>query len=116
MIPIHEKIAYQPTEKQTAFHLSTANEVLFGGAAGGGKSKALVMDALARLLAHPGTHAYLFRRTYTELEDTLIAEARSSIPKTIGKYNVSRHEITLAGGSVMHFCRDDTAGQLDHQA
>ena len=95
--------------------MSDANEVLFGGAAGGGKSKALVMDALARLLAHPGTHAYLFRRTYTELEDTLIAEARSSIPKTIGKYNVSRHEITLAGGSVMHFrhCRG-TADMYDY--
>lgn len=112
---MHETLDYKPTEKQLAFHMSTANEILYGGAAGGGKSKALVMDALARLLMHPGTHAYLFRRTYTELEDTLIAEARSAIPKSIGKYNVSRHEITLAGGSVMHFrhCRG-TADMYDY--
>ncbi len=98
---------YRPTEKQRAFHLSTANEALYGGAAGGGKSKALVMDALARCLSHPWTHAYLFRRTYRELEDTLIAEARASIPKAVGMYNAARHEITLVNGSVMHFrhCR-----------
>ncbi len=101
------EIAYVPTEKQAAFHCSTADEALYGGAAGGGKSKALVMDALARCLLHPGTHAYLFRRTYRELEDTLIAEARASIPRALGTYNASRHEISLAGGSVMHFrhCR-----------
>lgn len=108
-------IGYVPTMKQAAFHRSTANETLYGGAAGGGKSKALVMDALARGLGHPGTHAYLFRRTYRELEDTLIAEARSSIPREIGTYNASRHEITLAGGSVLHFrhCRG-TADMYDY--
>lgn len=101
------EVPYAPTDKQRAFHLSRANEALFGGAAGGGKSKALVMDALARCLRHPGTHAYLFRRTYRELEDTLIAEARASIPKGAGVYVASRYEYALCNGSVLHFrhCR-----------
>ena len=30
-------INYQPTEKQKIFHASKANEILYGGAAGGGK-------------------------------------------------------------------------------
>ncbi|MDR0928364.1 MAG: phage terminase large subunit [Oscillospiraceae bacterium] len=109
------ELNYRPTEKQLAFHRATANEALYGGAAGGGKSKALVMDALARCLAHPGTHAYLFRRTYRELEDTLIAEARASIPKGLGLYNGSRHEIALVNGSVLHFrhCRS-TADMYDY--
>ena len=109
------EVDYRPTPKQAAFHQSRANEALFGGAAGGGKSKALVMDALARVLMHPGTHAYLFRRTYRELEDTLVAEARASIPRRIGLYNASRHEMQVVGGGVLHFrhCRG-TADMYDY--
>ena len=57
-------IDYKPTPKQAIFHTTTADVVLYGGAAGGGKSKAIVMDALARCLRYPNTHAYLLRRTY----------------------------------------------------
>ncbi len=96
-------IAYSPTPKQRLFHASTADEVLFGGAAGGGKSKAIVMDALLRCLCYGGTHAYIFRRTYGELEDTIIREARDSYPEGLGRYNAARHEIALPNGSVIHF-------------
>ena len=97
------QICYAPTPKQRVFHASCANEVLFGGAAGGGKTKAIVMDALFRCLKWPGTHAYIFRRTYGELEDTLIREARESIPETLGEYTASRHEISFPNGSKIHF-------------
>ena len=79
------EIDYTPTQKQRLFHTSSADEVLFGGAAGGGKSKACVMEALILCLRHPETHAYLFRRSYPELRDTLILEALRSIPKGLGK-------------------------------
>ena len=94
---------YTPTPKQRLFHASTADEVLFGGAAGGGKSKAIVMDALFRCLKYPRTHAYVFRRTYGELEDTVIREARDSCPEGLAKYNAVRHEMALPNGSVIHF-------------
>ncbi len=97
------RVQYDPTPKQRLFHASCADEVLFGGAAGGGKSKAIVMDALFRCLMYPKTHAYIFRRTYGELEDTIIREARESYPAGLGKYNAGRHEIELPNHSVIHF-------------
>jgi hypothetical protein len=85
------------------FHASKANEVLYGGAAGGGKTKALIMDAFLRALKNPGTTAAIFRRSYRELEDTDIKEALASYPKEIAKYNAGRHEFLLVNGSKIIF-------------
>jgi hypothetical protein len=52
---------------QTAFHMSSADEILYGGAAGGGKSESLLVEAV-RYKDVPGYHAVLFRRTFKELE------------------------------------------------
>lgn len=94
---------YKPTPKQVLLHQSAADELLYGGAAGGGKSHALVWDAFLTGLQFPGIRLYLFRRTYPELEDTLIKIARQYIPKTLGKYSTNRHEMELINGSMLLF-------------
>ncbi len=94
---------YIPTEKQAMFHASPADELLYGGAAGGGKSKAIVMEALIDGLEHPGIQSYLFRRSYPELRDTLIREALASVPDGLGKYLSQQHDLVLVNGSVLHF-------------
>lgn len=55
-----------PTAKQAAFLLLTNREAFYGGAAGGGKSDALLMAAL-QYVDIPGYRAILFRKTYADL-------------------------------------------------
>lgn len=60
-------IPYDPTPKQRAFLLMNGTkEVLYGGAAGGGKSIAQLMGAL-QFVDIPGYSAILFRKSYADL-------------------------------------------------
>src|SRR5215467_15540408 len=59
-------IRQKPTPKQAAFLLDVGLEAFFGGAAGPGKSSALLMAAL-QFVEVPGYAAILFRRTFSDL-------------------------------------------------
>jgi predicted phage terminase large subunit-like protein len=56
----------EPSINQKVFLRTNSLEALFGGAAGGGKSSALLMAAL-QYVDVPGYSAILFRRTYADL-------------------------------------------------
>ena len=59
-------IPYAPYPKQLVFLLLPHREAFFGGAAGGGKSDALLMGAL-QYVDIPNYHAIIFRKTHTDL-------------------------------------------------
>lgn len=59
-------IPHVPTAKQTAFLLLDCKEAFYGGAAGGGKSDALLMAAL-QYVDVKGYSAILFRKTFADL-------------------------------------------------
>lgn len=62
-----EYIPHTPQPKQLAFLMLPHKEAFYGGAAGGGKSDALLMAAL-QYVDVPGYSAILFRRTLSELK------------------------------------------------
>lgn len=63
--PLHLDFDLQP--KQIVALETSANEVLYGGAAGGGKSYLMRCAAITWCAAIPGLQVYLFRRTYVDL-------------------------------------------------
>ena len=74
------QILFNPNNgPQTDFLAAPEKEVLYGGAAGGGKSFAMLMDLLR--YAHNGNHrALLLRRTLAELTE-LIDQSRKIYPQ-----------------------------------
>lgn len=110
------KIEYQPTERQRAAHTTYADELLYGGAAGGGKSKYLRMEALTTALEVPGIAVLIFRRTFPDLNRAggLIPAFREEVPRKLGTYNEVKHTWTLRNGSTIelaHLARDSDVGK-----
>lgn len=65
---------YTASPRQTLFHTAATDEALYGGAAGGGKTAALVAEAVTLCLEHPGLPVDIFRRTIPELKSTILPE------------------------------------------
>ncbi|MGC1418017.1 MAG: phage terminase large subunit [Candidatus Acidiferrum sp.] len=101
---------YRPFARQQQFHDSPAKYRLFGGAAGPGKTKALLWEAIMQANVWPGTDTLLLRRTYPELESSLLAYFRRDVPRDFyKKYNESKHVVTWRNGSTTRFgyCRSE---------
>lgn len=106
-MPEDSEIVWEPTERQSAFLACDDFEVLYGGAAGGGKSDGLLIDALC--LQHGGTEnprhrAVMFRRTFPELRD-LIDRSLELYPLIVSgaKYNQTEKIWSFPSGSKIEF-------------
>jgi phage terminase large subunit len=101
---------YKPFPQQRLFHESQAKYRLFGGAAGPGKTKALLMEAIRQADQVPGSDGLLLRRTYGELESSLLAYFRRDVPReSYKKFNESKRIVTWHNGSTTRFayCRNE---------
>lgn len=97
-------IPHIPHPKQARFLMCGASEVLFGGAAGGGKSDAMLMAAL-QYVHVPNYSALILRRTYPQLsqEGGLIPRSHEWLAGTSTRWNAQDKTWTFPSGAVLAF-------------
>jgi len=110
-----ENFVYRAFPHQQAFHSSPARHRLLGGAAGPGKTYALIMDHMLHcnrfsLQDAPEVHTLLLRRTHPKLQATVITRFREKIPKELYlDFNESKCEVTWRNGATTKF------GSMQHE-
>ena len=109
---VQPKIIWEPSPKQIEYLAAPEQEVLYGGAAGGGKSDSLLIDALGlnqQATNYSSYRAILFRKTYPELTD-LVDRSRELYTQIVpgAYYNTQEKEWRFPSGAKIRF------GYLDH--
>lgn len=98
-------------EKQSRAFESEATELLYGGAAGGGKSHLIRAAAIAWCHVIPGLQFYLFRRTFDDLYKNHM-EGPTGFPALLAEWiesgyariNLGKNFISIGDVSKIHLC------------
>lgn len=95
---------------QAAFLLLDQREAFYGGAAGGGKSDALLMAALLHVNV-PGYRALILRRTFAQLSkgDALIPRSHEWLASSDAVWNEQKRVWTFPSGATLEF------GHVEHE-
>ena len=101
-------VIWRPQPRQAVFMARPEDEALYGGAAGGGKSDALVMEAL-RQIRVPYYKGLILRKTYPQLSE-LVEKSMRYYPLVDrgAVYNAAGHFWRFSSGAKIIF------GSLPH--
>ena len=96
-------VIWSPQERQALFMSRFEDEALYGGAAGGGKSDALVIEAL-RQVDVPHYKGLILRKTFPQLAE-LIDKTLNYYPRLFprARYNGGNHTWTFPSGAKIIF-------------
>lgn len=96
----NERLSLQPKQQLAEDLSAQADELLYGGAAGGGKSEWLLRHCAKQMLRYPGNRGVIFRRVFPSLNRTLIPRA-TLLLKPWATYNKVEHTFYFHNGSIL---------------
>lgn len=100
---MNRPIIWQPQPKQVQFLRRTEYEALYGGAAGGGKSDALLAEALYQVDI-PQYKALILRKTFPQLKELIdrsLQLYKAAFPRA--RYNATEHTWRFPSGAQIIF-------------
>jgi len=84
---------YTPQRVQRKFHASEARYPLLEGGRGGGKSTALLWEAISQCLIVPGANCLLLRRTLTAMEKGGIEDLfKKQVPRSLYRRYTQKYQ------------------------
>ena len=112
-----------PNPKQLLFLNSRKKYTAYGGARGGGKTHILIRNAIKGALEYSGIKILIMRRTYPELETTIIQPLVQLVNQTtdgagrpagdrIATYNATQRTLSFVNGSTIRFGHLQSSGAI----
>jgi len=112
---VEKLLSYRPQPKQAFAHNCGCDEIGFGGAVGGGKTYAgLYHCAMHCLLFGPAANTLVLRRTYRQLETSIIPHVLRAWDGKLGKYSADSHVFRWRNGATTWFGHMETVDDKEN--